>query len=398
MARRRQAIPTYQRHSSGRARVRTYDANGKRIDLILPGTYGSKQSKDAYGELLDRLNAGGGVLSPEAPTDDLTIAELVERYLREHVDQHHRHPDGSPTSEKPRIVAAVKPLVRLFGDKLASRFSPLNLRTYRDVLISGTWRTKDEEKKRAKCGKYGPPCRRSVNSDVGRIKRMYRWAVSLCLVPSPVLSALESLAGLQPGRTEAKDRPPIQPVPIGDVEKTIAKAPAHIADLIRLQLYSGCRAGELLGARTRDIDQAGPGGTWILKPERHKASWRGHARNIVLGPKCQLILRRYLTPDEPDRFLFRPLDTEYAKARPNGTFGERFSVSTYDRAIARAAERAEVPKWSSHQLRHLAARIAEQETGLEKARAFVGHRGVDMTTHYAGVDLEAAAEVAKKIG
>src|SRR5687768_4503298 len=120
MARHRKSLPSYQRHSSGRARVRPYDSSGKRIELILPGEFGSKESKQAYRDLLRRLDAGGGTLPPSAATDDLSIAELVEKYLREHVDRHHRHPDGSATSEKPRIVSAVKPLVRIFGAKLAA--------------------------------------------------------------------------------------------------------------------------------------------------------------------------------------------------------------------------------------------------------------------------------------
>jgi hypothetical protein len=46
----------------------------------------------------------------------------------------------------------------------------------------------------------------------------------------------------------------------------------------------------------------------------------------------------------------------------------------------------------------LAARTAEHELSLEKARSFLGHKGADLTAMYAGLNVDAAAEVAKKIG
>jgi integrase len=399
MSGKRKTVPLYQHHlSSGRARVRTYDATGKRVEIFLPGKFGSKESKDAYADLLKRLQAGGGVVPGEAPVSDITVEELVSRYLREHVEIHYRAKDGTPTSEKASIINAVKPLVRLIGPKAASEVTPLDLRAYRETVISGRWRTPEEEKARKQKGRQGKVCRRTVNSHVGRIKRMFRWAASLSLVPPAVIVGLDALPGLERGRSDAKDHPPVQPVALADAEATAKHAPEIIADVIHVQLYSGCRAGELLNARTRDIDQEGPGGCWILRPEQHKGTWRGHSRNILFGPKCQLILRRYLTPDEPERFLFRPCDTAYAKARPQSKFKDHYSVDEYDQAIGRAAERAGVRHWSSHDLRRLAARQVERKIGLESARQFLGHKGANLTAMYSGLDIEAAAEVARRVG
>ena len=60
--------------------------------------------------------------------------------------------------------------------------------------------------------------------------------------------------------------------------------------------------------------------------------------------------------------------------------------------------RATVPHWSSHQLRHLAAQLAEREISVEGARNYVGHKTIALATHYSGIDLQAAAEVARRIG
>lgn len=84
MARQRSMIPAYQKHSSDRARVRTYDSSGKRIEIVLPGEYGSDESKAEYERILSRLRAGNGNLPAEKPASDLTTAELVARFMAEH--------------------------------------------------------------------------------------------------------------------------------------------------------------------------------------------------------------------------------------------------------------------------------------------------------------------------
>ena len=79
-------------------------------------------------------------------------------------------------------------------------------------------------------------------------------------------------------------------------------------------------------------------------------------------------------------------------------YREKYTVTDFDKAIARACVRAGIPHWSSHQLRHLAAQLAEREVSIEGARAYLGQRTVNMATQYAGINLKAAAEVAKRIG
>jgi hypothetical protein len=62
MARQRSTVPLYQRHSSGKARVRTYGADGKRVEIILPGAYGSEESKAEYARIVAQLAVGNGTL------------------------------------------------------------------------------------------------------------------------------------------------------------------------------------------------------------------------------------------------------------------------------------------------------------------------------------------------
>ena len=51
--------------------------------------------------------------------------------------------------------------------------------------------------------------------------------------------------------------------------------------MVRLQLLSGARPGEMVILRPCDIDMSGK--VWLYRPELHKNSWRGHERTILFG-------------------------------------------------------------------------------------------------------------------
>jgi len=97
--------------------VSIYRQDDSRTEIILPGDYGSDESKQEYERLLAQLRVGNGKLPSEKAASDLTIAELVARFMGEHVEQHHRRPDGTQTGEKANFVMTFRPLVRLFGSK-----------------------------------------------------------------------------------------------------------------------------------------------------------------------------------------------------------------------------------------------------------------------------------------
>ena len=110
-----------------------------------------------------------------------------------------RHPLGRAGQHQGRSPAA--PLA-LRGD-LSEGLRPLALRAVRDEMVrSGLART-------------------SVNARVNRIRRAFKWAASVELIPVSVVQALATVAGLQAGRTDARETDPIGPVPLEVVEKTL---------------------------------------------------------------------------------------------------------------------------------------------------------------------------------
>jgi len=397
MARPRLTVPVYRHHKrTGRAAVSIYRQDGTRTEIILPGDFGSGESKQEYERLLAQLRAGNGKLPAEQAPSDLTVAELVARFMSEHVEDHYRRPDGTPTGEKANFVMTFRPFVRLFGSKPACELTPLDLRTVREAMLTGSWMTDEEKKKRRQTrGGDGTTCRKETNKRIGRIKKLFKWSVEMMLVAPAVWHGLQAVSGLQAGRGKARESVDVEAVPLEHVERTLEHMPEVFADIVRTQLYSGARAGEILKMRSCDIDREATKDVWVFAPSSHKNAWRGHKRKIVFGPRAQLVLRKYFEPESPEAFLFRP---GMGRPRKQAYLRPCYNVVELDKAIGRAAKKAGVIHWSSHQLRHLAARLAEKETSIEGARAYLGQKTINMAAHYSGIDVQTAAEVARRIG
>lgn len=94
-----------------------------------------------------------------------------------------------------------------------------------------------------------------------------------------------------------------------------------------------------------------------------------------------------------------PLRSSQRARRPRKRIlRDHYTKNTYARAIRRACERAGVPHWHPHQLRHTFATRVRREHGLEVARVLLGHRTVAVSQHYAEQDHALATQIVKKIG
>ena len=247
---------------------------------------------------------------------------------------------------------------------------------------------------------------------------MFKWAVSQELIPATVYEGLKTVDGLKRGRTKAKENPPVGPVADADVDAVEDHVTPPIWAMIQLQRLTGMRPGEVTKMRTKDIDRSGC--TWIYKPETHKNQYRGHSREIYLGPLAQEILKPWLRARQ-DEYLFSPADGIEAfregqsearttpmscgnrrgtnrVARPTKTPTAFYEVKAYSKAIKRACKRAGATHWTPHQLRHSAATRLRKEFGLEAARTILGHRHVAATEIYAEVNRDQAIEVMQKVG
>jgi integrase len=416
MSARKPRVPSYRLHKqSGQAVVTLTDSvTGRRKDHLL-GKHNTVASREEYQRVVLDWEARGRRLPQAVQAADLTLAELIARYWK-HVEEYYRHADGTPTGEVQAMRYALRPLNHLHGPMPVSEFGPSALKAVRGLMITGY----DHPK-------YGPQkalCRTRINAQVKRIRRMFKWTVENDLAPAGVHQALCAVAPLKRGRTAARESEPVKPVARAVVEDTLPLLRPLLADMVRAQLETGMRPGELVLLRACDIDMTGP--VWLYRPSSHKTQHHGHERVILIGPKAQEIIRRHLKPNI-EAYLFSPLDAvaefrarqrqarkskvqpsqqDRRKRHPKKKPGKRYTPQSYGRAIAQAIKRhnrgkpeaEHIPHWHPHQLRHLRALELKRAFGLDEARAVLGHRSPVLTEHYATLDIAKAASVMEKLG
>jgi len=380
--------PSYLLHkSTGQARVRI---DGK--DHYL-GEYGSPESRERYDDLVAEWFRN----NLEASRSSLTIDELALLFLN-HAESYYRK-NGKTTSEVQNIRIALRPLIQRFGACRVRDFGPVKLKTVREAMIrAGSVRT-------------------SINRQVDRIKRMFRWGVENEHVPAEVFTALATVTGLRAGRSPATESKPVQPVPLPAIDAIQPYLSRQIWAMVQLQLLTGMRPGEVLQMRGRDINRELD--VWEYHPESHKTEHHGRRRTIFLGPKAQQILWQFLQAD-PQRFLFSPIEaksefhamrsaarktplTPSQRARkplanPKRSPGECYTTTSYRRAVAEACKKAGVEAWSPGRLRHNAATNLRRVAGIDAARTVLGHAAMQVTEVYAERDEHTAREVISKIG
>jgi integrase len=398
---RKTKTPSYKLHKpSGRARTRI---DGK--DYYFPGPFDSLKSRAAYEALVGRwLTAHQNVA---LDTATITVDELVLLYL-EHARVHYRK-NGEPTSEVSCIAQAVRPLIRLYGETVASQFGPKALRQVRDTMIEAGL------------------ARNTINGHVGRIRRLFKWGVAEELISVDTYQRLCALTGLEAGRSAAKETDPIRPVSNEMIEAVRPFVSRQIWALIQVQLASAMRPGEVTQMRGCDLNMTG--NVWAYVPKLHKTTHHGKERVVYLGQKAQKVIRKFLKPDL-QAYLFDPREAraefvaaKYRDGSKVATRGRRYpkdhyTVEAYETAIRRACERAfgmpdhlrkinkRLPAaerkelkqnaaawrktwcWHPHQLRHTAATLLRRQFGIELARLALGHSSVATAEIYAEPDLE----------
>jgi integrase len=429
----------------------TDSATGKRRDYWL-GEADSPQSREAYHRLIAEWEAkgrrlpdppakpgvGSGALSP------LTVSELIRQYWRWARDYY----SGACANG---VKMSLRVLRECYGSTDAAAFGPNALRVVREAMIRG--RTDGQRPRQ-------PWCRKTVNTRVGHVVRMFRWAASRELLSPLAFQALQTLPALKRGRCGAPDHAPVGPVPRAEVDAVRPFISRQVAALIDLQLLTGARPGELLHLRARDLDTTPADGVWVYRPAQHKNAHRLIQRSIYLGPRAQQVLAPFMADRPIDAFLFSPAEAErerrtmrHARRKtplscgnrpgtnrtecPRRELGDCYTTASYRRAIERACdlafpppehlrpgmvgrcresesalltrlnagERAELlewrraHRWHPNQLRHTAGTLIRRECGLEAAQLILGHSSAVVTDAvYAERDTSKITSVMRKLG
>jgi integrase len=395
---RRPGLPSYRLHrQSGQAIVTLPDGRSGRKDVLL-GKHDTPESRTEYLRVVAEWETNGRRLPASDAASSLRINELIEAYMI-WAEKTYRDDDGQPTREVANLKDALRPLKKLYGLTEAAKFGPMALRTVREDMITSKL------------------CRRTINTRIGRLKRIFRWAVSYEMLPPAVYEALRAVPGLQRGRGEARDTEPVKPVPEATVRATLPFLPPVVAAVVEVQLLTGCRVSEALTMRGCDLDVTGP--IWAYRPAKHKNRNRGIDRVIFLGPRAQAVVRPFLKTDL-QACLFNPADAIAArdarraaarktkrppsqlvrtrKAKSKWRLRDRYDRGSYRQAITRACEKAGVPEWNALQLRHTAATMIRTRYGVEAAKVILGHTKVETSQIYAERDMARAEEIMREIG
>jgi integrase len=304
------------------------------------------------------------------------------------------------SNELDHVKYALKPLRELYGRTLVADFGPVALKVVRQrMILEGLSRP-------------------GVNKRIERIRRVFRWGVENELVPADVLHALQAVKGLAAGRTEAPETEPVRPAPEAFVEAIEPHVLPPVWAMIQLQRLTAMRPGEVVRMRTMDLDTSGH--VWVYRPPQHKTAFRGHVRQIYVGPQAQEILKPWLKADLA-AFLFSPAEAMEAQRaertrqrrtprscgnrvgsnrqrKPAKLPGSCYTVESYRHAVKEGCLKADVPSWTPHQLRHNAATGLRKEFGLDVARVILGHRSAAVTEIYAELDVDKAVKIMERVG
>lgn len=261
-----------------------------------------------------------------------------------------------------------------------------------------------------------PPSITTINDRISQIRTVFKKGVSFDLVTEEKVAQLRLLDGLVIGESDALNPKTIPPVPMEDFFKTLAEVGPVIRAMMILQIVTGMRSGELVRLKKIHLRKKA-NGIWEYEPKRHKTQRIRKGKRVPIGGDVIDELRRLIDFDEAgeDEYLFSPRTATILyrqkraenrktaarkskrKVLPHIQPGERYTASSYCRAIQRAAIRAGVPVWHPHQLRHNAATIIDQHFDKEAVMTVLGHLNEKTSEGYIDYNEKKADAVASAI-
>jgi len=342
--------PKARRHAKTGQAFAAWQDRGRRHYRYF-GEWGTAEAKAGYRRF--QLEWAAGMTAPDRkPGELVSVARLVKRYLSERVD-HYYVKAGKYTSERERQHTASKVLLSLYATRPAAEFTPRDLRACVQAMIEKGW------------------VRKTVNQHQWRIVRCFEWGVGQSLVPPDVHLRLKAVEYQQAGRSKAPDRPRIKPVPGADLERVIPHlhaVPARravLADMISVHALTGMRPGELCAITPADVDRSGDVWLYTVAPGVNKNEHRDKPQRYWIGPKAQAILGPYLDRSAPGQRVWR------FPPKGRGTVETAVRRPAYAEFVRVACDRAGVPRWHPHQLRHTRATDVAREYESNAAAAAV---------------------------
>jgi len=165
-----------------------------------------------------------------AETGDMLVAELSNEFLKYHALRLSK-------SEIQNFKYAIAYLVELFGSLPVNEITPKKIRAVRDRMVRSR-----------------RLCRKTINSFVARLVRIFAWGCEEEWVVANVAGALKMVKHLPLGELGTFDHEEREPVPDDVIRRTLPFMPPTLRAMVQLQRILGMRPNEIFKMRVGDID------------------------------------------------------------------------------------------------------------------------------------------------
>jgi integrase len=321
----------------------------RRLSLGRIADVGLEQARERANELTSAARGGRDLIAEEdeareAAASRITIQSLIDIYLRRRVVGRLRTARGIES----RLRRTLTPILQRYAADICRR----DIREILDAMVD-QGKGREAEKRRQVC------------------TAMFRWALSQDIVEADPTAGLKAY---DPGTP--RDRV----LTVEEIETLWTwldsdALPLDVADILKLELLTGARCGEICGLHAQEIDRLK--WIWTLPVARSK-NVRQRVTPIVGG--AREILERRLS------------DIEIGSLFVTGTGSVMTSAHIGHYLLTRGA-RLPIAKFTSHDLRRtFATMLAEMGVALDLVAAIVGHEADGKNTrtlvrHYVRTDL-----------
>lgn len=210
-------IPKYRRHKGSNRAVVQYKPLYGDKRVYLPGDFNSPESLAAYEAIRQQVVASLGVsaVSHSAPAPKF-VTSVVTAFLK-HARTHY---DPKEHGHYRRVG---KMLFDDYGLYAVADFGPLKFRELREKMVDNGW------------------CRNHVNRQAHRVRRIFKWGVSVELVPAEIYTALMTVEPLLKGKTRAPETEPKRPADWATVERLLPYLMPTVRAMVEIQWLTGMR-------------------------------------------------------------------------------------------------------------------------------------------------------------
>ena len=252
-------IPSYRKKTVKTSKgIRSYAVvTFDRKDIVL-GQWNTKTSKQEYQRAIGEWLAAGKVSTKQ---NVITVSEICVDYTKAS-KKRYQDQDGKPTEEFKTVQRIMRQLRSNYGGTDASEFKALRFKAIRQVIAENGLSENNP----------APICRHVVNKYCRHIIRAFKLAAENEKLQPENYQSMKAVETLKKGSTTAHETDPIKPIEEELVEKTLQHLHGIAADMVRIQLLTGMRPGELCQLRPTDIDRSGE--IWVFTPAHHKKEHR----------------------------------------------------------------------------------------------------------------------------